>query len=236
MFASRYRAGHEATRPEAVSLMISRFNGQLTRQAAMHRLRRRDRALRLEMESSCLLAMFAEELSAAFPRAMFLLTVREPRAWLNSIMNQHLNVDLSGRPSDELLRRLLYMPPGARYSRGEEELQRLGLFPLSGYLEGWSAHYSWVIDAVPAERLLVVKTEALSNSVEQLAAFMSIPPESIDQKRTHLHPSPCDHGVVGRLSPGLVEDKVGLHCESILARLETLMDEQEGRLSACDPA
>lgn len=227
MFSAGYRSGHEAARDEVVELMISRFAGQLTKQAAIRRLRKRDRALRLEMDSFGLLAMFTEELATTFPSARFLLTVREPRAWLNSIINQHLNVDVSNRPSDRLLRQLIYGPPGATYSGGEDELERRGLFPLSGYLKGWSTHYKWVLDVALGQRVLTIETEALSSSVGELAAFLSIAPKSIDIKRTHLHRAPRDHGVVSRLPPGLVEDKIESHCGEILAQVTALLGAPE---------
>ncbi len=112
MFASHFRSAHEAARPEVVDMMIERFEGRPATQADIDRLQKRDRSLRLEMDSFCMLAMFSEELATAFPTARFLLTFREPRQWLNSIMNQHLNVDVSRRPADGLLRQLLYRASG----------------------------------------------------------------------------------------------------------------------------
>jgi len=222
MFSKRYRSAHEAMRAEVVEMMIDRFRGRLSTEEAVRRLRARDRKLRVEMDSFSLLAMFTEELAAAFRRALFVLTVREPRDWLNSIINQHLNVDVSNRPADRLLRQLLYLPTGAGYSRGEEELEQLGLFPVEGYLRGWSTHYRWVADVLPSERLLVLETQELSDSIARLASFLSIPVDGIDPGRTHLHRAPRDHGVVSRLPPSLVEEKVALHCEPLLSRIRDL--------------
>lgn len=227
MFSSKYRSAHEATRQMVVDLMISRLNGQPTTQTAIRQLKQRDRELRLEMDSSNLLAMFAGELAEMFPKARFLLTVREPRAWLKSIINQHLNVDVSKRPADKLLRELLFMPPGVTYSHDEQELERLGLFPVDGYLSAWVTHYQGVIDVVPKNRLLIIRTEELKKAVDQLASFLSIPPDSIDNKRSHLHSCPHDHGVIERLPQALVEDKVALHSDELLSRITALKDQKE---------
>lgn len=227
MFASHYRSAHEAARPEVVDMMIERFGGRPATQVDIDRLRKRDRSLRLEMDSFCMLAMFSAELAATFPTARFLLTVREPRPWLNSIMNQHLNVDVSQRPADGLLRQLLYRPPGSSYSSGEEELERRGLFPLDGYLGGWCTHYMWVLDAVPRGRLLVIRTEELGSSIGRVASFLGIPSGSIDRNRTHLHSAPRDHGVIGLLPPSLVEEKIAAHCTEVLSRVSALMGDAE---------
>ena len=126
--------------------------------------------------------MFVQEFVDQFPQAKFLLTAREPRSWLRSmsLTNQHLNVRrFSNRQPERRLRELFFGPPNATYSRGEGELERLGLFPLDGYLGGWAAHYRRVLDAVPMERLLILRTEDLAISAGRLATFLSIPRESI---------------------------------------------------------
>lgn len=75
----------------------------------------------------------------------------------------------------------------------------------------------------------MVRTETLSKSVDRLAAFLSIPAESIDNERSHLHRCPRDHGVVARLSPSLVQDKMASHCEAVLSRITALTEAQTGR-------
>ncbi|NOZ55947.1 MAG: hypothetical protein GXO73_04040, partial [Calditrichaeota bacterium] len=106
---------------------------------------------------------------------------------------------------------------------GEEELERRGLFPLDGYLKGWCAHYQWVLEAVPEERLLVIKTEELGSSVEKVASAFGIPSGSIDRNRTHLHSAPRDHGVLAKLPPALVEEKIATHCTVVLSQITALM-------------
>jgi hypothetical protein len=224
MFETRYRSGHELHLQEVIEMIVLRMAGRLSPEAAMRRLRKRDRELRLEMDSFNQLAFFAEDLASAFPGALFLLTVRDPRPWLNSIINQHLRVDVSKRPPERLLRQLLFMPPGVTYGPGEDELRRLGVFPLDGYLKAWSAHYRQVIEGVPSDRLLVIPTEALTTSVDRIAAFLSIPADTIDASRAHLHARPRDHGVMARLDPALVEDKVHSHCGEVLSRLASVVE------------
>lgn len=223
MFSTRYRAGHEMQFEETMKLAISRLEGRLDTRTARRYLRRRDRDLRLEMDSCNHLALFVGDLAEEFPSAQFLLTLRKPRPWLESIFNQHLRVDVSNRPNARHFRELCFSLSGISPSRGEETLERLGLFPLEGYLRGWARHYETVLDAVPPDRLLVVETEKLSNSVAEIAAFLSIPPDSIDRERSRLHPTPKNYGVVAKLPVQLVEDKIALICEPVLSRIQTLI-------------
>jgi len=224
MFSTKYRAAHEAQFYQIIELAILRLEGRLTTESAKNHLRRRDRELRLEMDSCNHLAFFAKELVEEFPEALFLLTVRQPRPWLESIINQHLRVDVTNRQPEKRFRELSFSPPGVNYTRGEEELERLGVFPLEGYLRAWSAHYERVLNAVPADRLLVIETEKLASSTERIERFLFIHPGTIDIKRSHQHRTPRDYGVINRLPAQLVEEKIALHCSPVLSRVRALMD------------
>ncbi len=147
-------------------------------------------------------------------------------AQVDHLTNQHLNVDVSNRQPERRLRELFFGPPNATYSRGEGELERLGLFPLDGYLGGWAAHYRRVLDAVPMERLLILRTEDLAISAGRLATFLSIP-RRVQRQQSHLHHFfPLDHGVFHRLDTHLVEEKVASNCETVSARLKKAMGAQ----------
>lgn len=226
MFSSRYRSGHEAAMHDILQLACLKYDGKLTKQAAKSGLRKRDRKLRLEMDSFNHIAVLAKELAEEFPKALFLLTLREPRSWLKSIINQHLRVDVSNRPLERRLRQLFFLPPGVTFGCGEEELQCLGLFPIDGYLKGWSARYEEILDVVPGQRLLVIRTEDLSESADQISAFLSIPSDSIDLKRSHLHRAPRDFGVFDRLPQALVEDRVQAQCAATLSRIDRFINSQ----------
>jgi len=228
LFSRHFRSGHEVAFRQVVEMAVQRYEGGLTKAEAMRQLRKRDREFRLEMDSFNQLSVFAEELVEMFPQALFVLTVREPQAWLNSIINQHLRVDVSHRGPERRLRQLFFGTQGGTYSQGEEELERLGLFSLDGYLGAWSNHYERILERVPRERLLVVRTEALSTSRGRLAHFLSIPPEMIDNKRSHLHRCPQDHGVVSRIPQNLLEARVDELCGDVSSRLNVLADVQGG--------
>lgn len=234
MFATHYRSGHEVAFPEVVELVVRRLEGRLELRSARRQLRARDRQSRLEMDSFNQLGLLADILATEFPGAKFILTLRSPASWLKSILNQHLNVDVSRRPVERRLRELLFSPPGVFHGSGEELLRERGLYPLDGYLRGWSAHYRQVLDGVPARRLLVVRTERLAQSVPVLARFLGIPESSIDVARHHMHRCPYDHQVFDRLDPILVRDRLAEHCSAVLAQLDGLADanatmERQGR-------
>ena len=92
----RSAAGEAAFR-EIIVLAVDCLEGRLKKSAVLRQLRRRDRRLRLEVDSFNQLSVFVQEFVDQFPQAKFLLTAREPRSWLRSIINQHLNVDVSNR-------------------------------------------------------------------------------------------------------------------------------------------
>jgi len=171
-----------------------------------------------------MLAMFAGQLAEMYPKAKFILTFREPREWLNSIMNQHLNVNVSQRPDDRLLRGLLYGLPRIEYMKEEEALERRGLFTIDGYLNGWKTHYEWVLDSVPPERILVVRTEKLRDSVERIEEFLGIPANMLDLEKSYLHRTTINHGVLDRVPSEFVTERIENHCSNVVKRLSALME------------
>jgi hypothetical protein len=203
-------------------MAIDRYEGALSSEKARAMLRQRDRNLRLEMDSFNQLGVFCEELAEEFPEARFVLTLREPRAWLNSIVNQHLRVDVSERPLERRMRELFFGGDGCEYEREEEELERAGLFPISGYLKGWTGHYRRALSSIPPDRLLVIRTEDLGGSVRAVAGFLSIPEASIDVDKSHLHKTRHDHGVLSKVDQELVNDKIQEHCSDVWGELDSL--------------
>ena len=89
----------QRTKPRFATPLSCRRSSERTSEesTASRELRRRDRRLRLEVDSFNQLSVFVQEFVDQFPQAKFLLTAREPRSWLRSIINQHLNVDVSNR-------------------------------------------------------------------------------------------------------------------------------------------
>jgi len=99
IFRDYCRADHEAHRPQTVAEMYRHFTGQLSDDDLMATYRARDKQLVLDVESNCFLTYRPDLLAATFPDSRFIIAVREPRAWLTSIVDYDRQLEVKREPT-----------------------------------------------------------------------------------------------------------------------------------------
>lgn len=182
MFDLYYRAGHEPVPEKAIGLLLRWERGEISRGALISALLERDKFLGLHLEASHYLHHVADVLAEAFPRAKFILTVREPGAWLESEVNQNRLSRSSAHY--RVLEEHRYSRYG--FSHEFEALAALdNVYPVRAYLHYWVDHVSKVLRAVPRERLLVIDTHDLRAKMGEIAAFVRVPERSLHAERQH---------------------------------------------------
>lgn len=129
-------------------------------------LRARAALLDLDVEANWLLTLHLPALVEGFPHARFLLTVREPRAWVNSVINQE--VGGQNRPYVWAWRELF---GGYDHPPAERALKAHGHFSLEGYLRRWSTYHERALRILPPQRTLVIRTADITDCTEAIAAF-----------------------------------------------------------------
>ena len=208
----RYRAAHEQLHLGTMEHLGRLYDGAITREELDDYLRWRDVELFLEMESSHPLAPFAPYLTRLFPDARFVLGVREPHAWLRSIV-LHPARFFHAHPDPA-------MRAGAKaYHPGEEALRDESGCTLDELLGGYAAHTRMVLDAVPDDRLLIVRTETLSASIPAIASFLGIPAAHFTPERSHENRAAGAAHIVDRVDPALVRTRVEEHWAPVAAEL-----------------
>lgn len=219
IFADTFRAKHEAHVADTVELLSAYWSRELAQQEVREKLKTRDRKWRLEFESSPFLAGFAPLLTDLFPEAQFLVTVRPPREWVRSNIDQCIN-----SPREELsphflrLRDLNYGPPPKEYPAPESVLGRHDLHSLSGYLRYWSWHYETVLDDIPPERRLLIRTSELSSAVPKIAEFLSVSAERLSRP-TRENEAPERHSVLFDIEQDYLQDVIDKHCAETIERI-----------------
>jgi hypothetical protein len=94
-----------------------------------------------------------------------------------------------------------------------------GLYTVDGYLGSWARHNRMVLEAVPADDLLVVRTEDLAERLDDLAAFCDVAAESLDHDRVHSFPAAGRFEALADLDPAYLEERIAHHCGELLGRL-----------------
>lgn len=198
MLAGACRSAHEPE-PEALLPLIEAARcGRLTVDELRSFFLARDRRLKLEFESSHLLGSFVPHLVDIFPDARFVVLVRDCRTWIDSMINDQLNLRAwegykawQDAVYDQYLVRTKRMfPPEERI------LRDLDLYPISHYIRYWREEVKSIVGCVPRDRLLVLRTEELPSSVDRIARFVGVPVSGVDLDKSHSYRSSRTHNVL----------------------------------------
>jgi hypothetical protein len=195
MFERHYRSAHEPQADALIDLILEQQ--KLSRAQFRQAVRDLLDPLDLEVNASQLNGYIVRTLVALYPRAMFVLTLRDPKAWLHSFANHQRN--------------RAALPVGSAWARfrdlrfGDgETADPNAIYPMDRYFRYWLEHNARVIKTVPSERLLVIRTENLDAEIPRLAAFLRVPESTIAQAHANQgnyaggDASPFDDGEVTR--------------------------------------
>ena len=212
-----YRSAHHPDPQLRLRLATEHLRRELDQARAVRVLRRRDRLLRLEMESSSLAGILVAPLIAACPGKKFVLTIREVYSWCDSWLDHNINeppVDSSPWAALDRLRLHADVVGPTRY---DLPLTERGLPPLECYFRLWAEHNSHVLDLVPAERVLVVETDRILERIPEIAAWAGVPPETLRSDRGWLFSAPRRHQMLAKLDASYVRDTAERLCGGLMS-------------------
>lgn len=203
MLAGSCRSEHEPD-PYPLLEMIPRVRaGELSTGRLGPLFLERRRRLRLQFESSHLLGSFTPHLVEIFPRARFVLLVRDCRSWIDSMINDQVNMQGWDGYAPWCAMYDAYLDKAnCMFPEQESILEELDLYPLSNYVAYWHSEVKAITSCVPAERLLTVRTEELSSRLSEIAEFFGVPAGALSPQ--HSYKSWRKHGVLDRIDPGYV--------------------------------
>ena len=214
----RYRSGHERHPAESLRIIQGERSGKLDREDVLRALRSRDRRRRLEVESAHFLVHLAEYLRDLYPESKFICTVRAPASWLRSIIDQCINKPRQQLPKPwKKIHNLAFGPPPDEYPAHEKCLGRYGLRSLDQYLGYWRWHNEQILDTIPKDRRLFVRTVNLSSRPSDIASFLEVPVAHL--RHAHSHRTSEKHGVLQRIDRDYVLDRIRDNCKRVVERL-----------------
>jgi hypothetical protein len=216
IFGGGLRSAHEPESRILVDVILERLKGRIDDDELRAYLRKRDRRLRLDVDSSLLNIYLLDQLVELFPAAKFILTIRNPYAWLDSIVNQQLSRRRSAKWNE--LRDLAFRSDFYTHSQEERALENEGLYTLDGYLSGWASHNRKVIDTVPEERLLIVRTDEISESIDDLAAFAGVSRSDLERESSHVYRAREQFHLLEQIDQTYLRAKIEEHCGDLMAR------------------
>jgi len=222
MFQFQLHAAHEPAIEELINHILGIAAGSIDSNATDQFLLERDRRLGLELDSSGLNHYVVDRLVKIFPRSKFILTIREPLSWLDSIINHQLarHDDDAWRSSVawRKFRDFRFRPDLYPHPPEEAALKERNLYSLDGYLSGWAQANRTVLDQVPPDRLFAVRTDRISASCDEMAAFIGVPKRPEHKRKSHAFKTPKKFGVLQLVDQDHLQRRVAAHCNDLVDR------------------
>jgi hypothetical protein len=211
---SHYRAGHEVDarfKPLASRVLAGEVDADSARVRAA--LRRRSWRFHLDVDVGTYLSPFAGELARIYPDAKFVLLIRDCFSWLNSRIERQASVPSMGASPYFAAR---YMRYNDSFATEEAALREAGLRPIASYFRSWAETSDGVLDSVPDERLLVVRTEDLNTSTETLARFVGVPPSTV--RPAHVHRTSTPKNLLDQVPVPFIVEQAHAYCGPLMER------------------
>lgn len=215
LFARDFRAAHEPDAAALIALARARAAGASSHEETVRALRARASKRALDVDVSHVNGLLIEDLVRGFPAARFILTIRDCRSWLASMLEASLRSD---PPLWRPLKELRFARPGTAHPPEEAALAARGLYTLDGYLGHWARHNACVLAAVPPERLLVVRTDRLGASLSAIAEFSGIRASQLDARRSHENRASLREDILDAVPRAHLRRVEERHCTELMAR------------------
>ena len=211
-----YRSAHHPDGEVRLPLASAVLRGEVDDEAAERILRRRDRVLWLEMESSSLAGILIKPLSRACPGKRFVLTIRDVYSWCDSWIDHNINQPPDGSSPWAALDEIRLKVGEFRPTKFDSPLTSRSFPSLACYFQLWANHNARVLEALPASRLLLVKTHELAAQMPELAAWAGVPIETLRTDRNWLFAAPKKHHVLKTLDKLYVQETADRYCGTLM--------------------
>jgi hypothetical protein len=214
IFAGVARSAHEPENTELIRQIIDHHNRLVSDSELREFVKKRCIRLNLDVDSSQLNFFILKFLLEEFVEAFFILTIRDCYTWLDSFINFSLTY-----PSAEkwaLLRDIRFGKRVDHFPPEEKVLNANGLYSLEGYLKYWTYHNEQAISKIPQNKLLIIRTDRISNSIEELARFTGYRLKDISSDQKHAFKNPQKFNILKKIDPDYLEEKIKKYCSNLM--------------------
>jgi hypothetical protein len=193
---SNYRSIAEYKERESVELITAWKDGWIAEETLCKYIHYRHEIGQLEMDTASFNHFYLHILVKEFPQARFIFTIRDCYTWVNSFLKmisrwkKHF-LDIGQNMPDWMINygRVLFGEYDWDWFNSYEALQEQ-LDPLVDmFIKSWADYNLRILDLLPKERTLLIRTSEISKSQAKLADFMGIPFESITEHH-HINSAP----------------------------------------------
>jgi transcriptional regulator with XRE-family HTH domain len=211
-----YRAAHEWQFFQILSTIDRYLTNVISREEFKRIIKRRDVIMMREMDSACYNHYFLDVLLDEYPSAKLLFLIRDCYSWLDSVFNT-LPAWLPKDPgiSAPLVQTELVFGIRSFVTWDIDEFRRNLSRHVDEALSFWGFHNARILKILPHDRSLVIRTHEIVRRVEEIAALVGIPSNSLaGAKRANR--SATKLRLLQEIDGDYLERKVKEHCGVVM--------------------
>jgi Sulfotransferase domain len=223
---NRFRTGHEYMFGDTIDKIIAYRFGKINVEEFKRYLHYRDLQGNLEMDSASFNHYYLEILKDEFPDAKFIFTIRDCYSWLNSYLNMllkwreyHLTTKLP-IPLWQIDYGVFqfgdfntdnFLSLKALKSKLPEIIER--------FLHNWSVSNANVLDSLPPDRSIIIRTHEISDSIPRLADFLKITENKLTNEEIHSNIGRNAINLLEFVDKDLLERHARHYCSDLMNRI-----------------
>lgn len=220
MFSGVCRAGHEPKRPATVRDMHSHFIGKISDEELCSQYVARDRQLLLDLESNCFLAYRPDLLYSVFPDAKYIVTIRNPIEWLDSIIDNNINFPRTKTVTMTKWHDVMFGTSHESQSKNDSVLLDQRLYPVNSYLSYWRRTYERCLRSLSTAQHLLVGTCEITRHVKEIGDFVGLDLGSIENNWSHKNQTSNKHSILEQLDTNCVNESLERYCWPLISEFD----------------
>ena len=211
-----YRSLHEFHQRETHQEIIKLNQGQISKKEFSQFIRKRDfLAGFLEMDAAHFNRHYIDILAEEFPKAKFLCLIRDCYSWVNSCVNYYTHPEKEALEVSELPNGMPFDLPIGSNSQKDELKKNFHKY-IDVPLIFWTTEYKKILEKLPPDRSMIIKTNEISAKLDEIARFLNVPYNSLFTEQSHLNKAKYGVGILFSLDMDFLEAKFREHCSDLI--------------------
>lgn len=214
---ANYRVAHEPERGKTLEMVVKDSHGDISAEAFRQYLIKRSERLNLEYDIAWANQFMIKHLVSNFPDTRFIVLIRNPFTWLQSIAGH-----LTSREIPPEVRSFLdwwFRPDLYPHTNHDASLKELRLYSVNSFLNAWNWHVTTCLQLIPPKRRLILKTSNLNQSHSELADFLKISVKSLKVDQGHRNRSTSSIRLESLVSNTYLNERIESICGEHMANL-----------------
>ena len=214
IFKETCNSAHEPENDELIRKIIDYKKNHISDSEIREFVKNRVIRLNLDLDSSQLNFFIFRFLQEEFEEARFILTIRDCYTWLDSFINHSLAYPAAEKWT--MLREIRFGEKTGYFPPEEQILKANGLHMLDGYLKYWTFHNQQVISKTPGNKILILRTDKISDSIGELSLFSGYALQNISTSQRHAFKNPNKYDILNKINPYYLEEKIKKYCSVLM--------------------